>query len=433
MSLAAIALAALFFVLLNALFVAAEFALIGASRLTLEQRAPNDRLAAGVLRIVSSPVGQDRYLATAQLGITVASLGLGMFGEHQLAEYLTSRISAFEMIGGMAGASIVAITILTILHIVIGEMLPKGLALQNPIRIARLAYLPMRVSFFTLYPLVVLLNGLANFSLRLIGVRRQQNVNEQLYSPEELQFIVEESEKGGQLMGGAGRLLRELFEFGDLTAGQAMVPRVRVIGVPLGAEPADLREIVQTHRRTRYPVYRNDLDDVVGMVHAKDLLRCMMRGESLTEERTRPLPVVPEAATLDAVLTTMQSAQAHMAVVVDEHGGTAGIVSLEDLFEEVVGEIDEGQPSTPELVHEPGGTLVVAGTMRLEEVGQELGIDLEHEDVESVSGLVLALLDRLPEVGDAVEYGGVRVEVVSMSGRGVREARITPPAPPATT
>src|SRR5690606_28499762 len=302
MSLVAIGLATLIFVLLNALFVAAEFALIGASRLTLEQRAPGDRLAAGVLRIVSSTVGQDRYLATAQLGITVASLGLGMFGEHQLAEYVTEHVPALALIGGAAGAAFVSITLLTIAHIVVGEMLPKGLALQNPIRIARLAYVPMRVAFFTFYPLVVLLNGLANFSLRLIGVRRQQNVSEHLYSPEELQLIVEESEKGGRLLGGAGRLLRELFEFGDLTAGQAMVPRVRVIGIPLGADRDALADVVRTHRRTRYPVYRNDLDDVVGMVHAKDLLRCMMHGESLTEERTRPLPVVPEAATLDAVL-----------------------------------------------------------------------------------------------------------------------------------
>lgn len=424
MSLAAICLASLAFVLLNALFVAAEFALIGAPRPTLERRAPDDRLAARVLRIVSTPSRQDRYLATAQLGITIASLGLGMFGEHQLAHYLSGHVPALSVIGGATAAAALSLAVLTVAHIVVGEMLPKGLALQNPIGVARLAYWPMRASLVLMYPFVVSLNGLANLTLRVVGVRREQNPHEQIYSPEELQLIVEESERGGRLIGGAGRLLQELFEFGELTAGQAMVPRVRVIGIPLGAGPEDLRATVRTHRRTRYPVYRNDLDDIVGMVHAKDLLQCMMRGESLTEGRTRPLPVVPEAATLDTVLTTMQQAHAHLAVVVDEHGGTAGIISLEDLFEEVVGDIDEGLPSEPEFVRESDDVLRVAGTLRLEELGHELGIELAHEEVESVSGLVLALLDRLPEVGDQIDYGRVRVEVISMSGRGVGEARV---------
>ncbi len=424
MSLTAITLAVLAFVLLNALFVAAEFALIGAARPALERRSVDDRLAARVLQIVSAPRRQDRYLATAQLGITVASLGLGMFGEHQLANYLNLHVPVLAPPGGATAAAIVSLTVLTILHIVVGEMLPKGLALQNPIGVARLAYWPMRLALFVFYPFVLALNGLANFSLRLIGVRRELNPRELLYSPEELRLIVEESEKGGQLLGAAARILQELFEFGDLTAGQAMVPRVRIIGIRLGTGPDELRKIVHTHRRTRYPVYREHLDDIVGMVHAKDLLHCLIRNEPLTESRLRRLPVVPETAGLDVVLATMQREHAHLAVVVDEHGGTAGIISLEDLFEEVVGEIDEGLPAEPGIVQQPDGTLRVAGTLRLEELGQALGIELEHEEVESVSGLVLALLDRLPAVGDTVEYGPIRVEVLSMSGRGVREARV---------
>jgi len=418
-------------VLINGLFVAAEFALIGASRMTLERQASaGDRLARRVLQVVSSTRRQDRYLATAQLGITLASLGLGMYGEHALALYLTDNVPALAAIGGAAAATAISLLILTSAHIVIGEMLPKGMALQRPIVVGKWAYWPMFVALALLYPLVVSLNALANFSLSLLGIKRQQNAHEQLYTPEELQMIVEESDKGGTLLGESGKLLQELFEFGDLTASQVMVPRVRVIGIPLGTTPEELRRIARTHRRTRYPVYDGDLDQTVGMMHAKDLLQCMLRGESVTAARTRRIPMVPETATLDRVLETMQQTQAHLALVVDEHGGTAGILSLEDLFEEVVGEIDEGQPSAPELVKEADGSLRVAGTLRLEELGQQFDIDLEHEEVDSVSGLAMALLDRLPVTGDVVEYGRIRLEVTDTSGRGVREARVWLLPPP---
>ncbi len=266
MSLTGIVLASLAFVLLNALFVAAEFALIGSSRMTLERLSSSgDRLARQVLRVVSSARRQDRYLATAQLGITIASLGLGMFGEHALATYLVDHVPAMALIGGAAAATLVSLGLLTVAHIVVGEMLPKGMALQDPVRVAKLAHWPMYTSLLVFYPLVVLLNGFANLLLRLIGVRRQQNTHEQIYSPEELQLIVEESEKGGTLQAESGRILQELFEFGDLTASQAMVPRVRVIGIPVGTAPDELRVIARTHRRTRYPVYEDDLDHIASM------------------------------------------------------------------------------------------------------------------------------------------------------------------------
>jgi len=412
-------------VLVNGLFVAAEFALIGASRMTLERQASaGDRMARRILQVVSSTRRQDRYLATAQLGITLSSLGLGMYGEHSLAVYLTENVSALSAIGGAAAATAISLLLLTSAHIVIGEMLPKGVALQSPIVVGGWAYWPMLGFLILLYPLVVSLNALANFSLSLIGIKRQQNAHELLYTPEELQMIVEESDKGGTLLGESGKILQELFEFGDLTASQVMVPRVRVIGIPVGTGPDELRRIARTHRRTRYPVFDGDLDQIVGMMHVKDLLQCMLRGEGVTAARTRRIPMVPESATLDRVLETMQEAQAHLALVVDEHGGTAGILSLEDLFEEVIGEIDEGQPSAPETVKDADGSVRVAGTLRLEELGQQFDLELEHEDVESVSGLVLALLDRLPAVGDAVQYGRIRVEVTVTSGRGVREARV---------
>jgi CBS domain containing-hemolysin-like protein len=422
-------------VVVNGIFVAAEFALIGASRPTLERRAAGgDRLAGRVLAIVSTVRHQDRYVATAQLGITVASLGLGMYGEHSLAVYLTEHVPAMTYVGGAAAATGLSLLILTSAHIVIGEMLPKGLALQNPVLVARWAHWPMFTALVVFAPFVLLLNAVANVSLRLVGIRREANKHEQLYTSEELQMIVEESEKGGQLLGESGRILQELFEFGERTAAQAMVPRVKIIGIRVGTSPDELRDIVRIHRRTRYPVFDGSLDEIVGMVHAKDLLQCMLRGEALTQARARRVPLVPESATLDTVLETMQQAHAHLAVVVDEHGGTAGIITLEDLFEEVVGEIDEGAPTSPLVTEEPGGTLRVPGTMRIEELGQQLELELEHEDVESVGGLIFARLDRLPVVGDSVEYGRVRLEVLRMSGRGVSEVRVSvQPEPPEET
>jgi CBS domain containing-hemolysin-like protein len=426
-----ILLVSLALIAVNAVFVAAEFALIAAPKPALHRAATaGDRLSSHVLAVLRSSVRQDRYIATAQLGITLASLGLGMYGEHALSgvfeAWIGERLSAGAK-GGVAAA--LAIGFLTIGHIVIGEMLPKGLALQNPIGVAKVAHWPMRVTLVALFPFVVGMNGLANILLRVIGIKREVNVHEQVYTPEELQLIVEESELGGTIKRESGRILRELFEFGELTAAQAMVPRVRLVGIPVGAGPETVRQIVGEHRRTRYVVYDGDLDHIVGMLHAKDLLRHMIDRAPVTAGGVRRVPVVPESASLDDVLETLRESRAHMALVVDEHGGTAGIVHLEDLFEEVVGDIDEGTPEDPSLVATGEGRARVAGTLRLDELGQHFNLEIEHQEVESVSGLVLAELGRPPVLGDVITYGRVRVEVTAISGRGVKEAVVAVLAP----
>jgi CBS domain containing-hemolysin-like protein len=423
-ALAVIAGISLALVLLNGAFVAAEFALIAASRPAFErQAAAGDRLAREALRILKSVRGQDRYIATAQLGITLASLGLGMYGEHALAEYLEPLVAGVPFAGEGALAGGLALAALTALHISIGEMVPKGVALQRPERVVRLAHWPMRATFVVLYPLVALSNGIARAILNVAGIRRGSDQREYLYTPEELQLIVEESQQGGVLRAESGRILRELFEFGDLTASQAMVPRVRIVGVPIGAGPAAIRRLLTTSRHTRYAVYDGDLDHIVGMLHVKDLLRRLLQDEPVTVSDLRRLPVVPETATLDTVLATMQQAHAHLALVIDEHGGTAGLISLEDLFEEVVGDLDESGTAAPAIAVEPDGAVRVAGTVRLDELGQHFDLDLEHEDVDSVSGVVLAQLGRPPKVGDRVRHGRLEIEVTAVSGRGVREAR----------
>jgi CBS domain containing-hemolysin-like protein len=204
-----------------------------------------------------------------------------------------------------------------------------------------------------------------------------------------------------------------------------MVPRVRVSGIPVGGSPDDVRRIMRETRHTRYPIYDGDLDHIVGMLHVKDLLRRLIAGETIAARDVRPMPSVPETMALDDVLAAMQRQRSHMAVVLDEHGGTAGVISLEDLFEEVVGDIDEGLPALPPLVVESENVVRVRGTVRLDEVGQEWDLDLEHEDVGSVSGLVLAQLGRTPVVGDVVEWDRLRVEVLEVRGKGVGLARVT--------
>ena len=283
----------------------------------------------------------------------------------------------------------------------------------------------MRLTLIALYPFVKLSNAIALACLRLVGIKRQQNVHEQVYTPEELQLIVEESQEGGALRAESGRLLRDLFEFGGLTAGQVMVPRVRIAGIPLGATPGDIRKIIATQRHTRYVVYDKDLDHIAGMVHVKDLLRKLLQNEPIAATDVRRLPVVPETAPLDDVLAAMRQANAHMTIVIDEHGGTAGILSLEDLFEEVVGELDDGAAAEPPISRNPDATIRAAGTVRLDELGQFLDLDLEHEEVDSLSGLVLARLGRPPVVGDVVEYGRLRIAVTATSGRGVKDVRVT--------
>lgn len=424
MALAGVLLVCLALVALNGVFVAAEFALIAAPKSAIARRADGGhRLARRLTRLLGSAQEKDTYIATCQLGITLASLGLGIYGEAQLSTSLRPYLGDLPFVGAAALASGVALTLATLAHIVLGEIAPKSVALQHPEGVSTLAYWPMRVMLFVFYPFVRGLNGIANVMLGLVGVRRQENVHEQSYTSEELQLIVEESEEGGTIRSESGRLLRELFEFGELTAGEAMTPRVRVVGIPVGATPDAVRQLIASSRESRYAVFDGDLDHILGMVHVKDLLRRLLANEPVTSGDVRPMPVVPETATLDDVLTTMQRAHAHMAVVVDEHGGTAGVISLEDLFEEVVGDIAEGGTETPGVVTLVDGSVQAAGTLRLDELGQHFDLALEHEDVDSVSGLVLARLGRTPVVGDVIEYGRLRLEVTAVSGLGVREVR----------
>ena len=422
----------LLLVVANGLFVAAEFAIVGASRASIEHQASQGSLlAARVLRIIEDPRRKDLFIATTQIGISVASLGLGMYGEHVLAEWFAARLEPFESrwLAAHALASIIAVAILTYLHIVIGEMVPKALALQRAERTVLYVSPPILVLETILYPLVVGLNAVGNGLLRLIGIRRQEMDAERYHTTEELQYIIEESHEGGQLRGESGQILRELFEFGDLTAGEVMVPRVLLTGIPVGTQPDQLREIVRTHAHTRYPVYVGDLDNIVGSLHIKQILRHLVANQPVTARDARRLPYVPGPALLDEVLAAMRRQRAQMAVVMDQHGGTAGLITTDDLFEEVVGGIEEGQGRTS-IVRDGPGRVRVRGTVRLDRAGEAVGATLEHPKATTVSGLVLLLLGRPASVGDIVTWDNARIEVTAVTGRGVGDALITRlPAP----
>ena len=416
-------------ILLNGLFVAAEFAIVGAPRAAIDARASRgDRLARLVQSVLRDPRKQDRYIATAQLGITIASLGLGMYGEHVLADGIyhvleSTGLPAVILSHGVA--SVLAVAVLTYFHIVVGEMVPKSVALQKAERLVLWITPPMLWIKNMLYPLVVSLNGLGNKLLALVGVDRRVQTMEHYHTPEELQLIVQESEDLGALRAESGQVLQELFEFGERTAGEVMVPRVKICGIPVGTPPDRIREVLGRTPHTRYPIHEGDLDHIVGIIHIKDLLRLLLHNEAIDPSHARPVPMLPETASIDTVLGVMRRERAQMVVVIDEHGGTAGVVTLEDLFEEVIGDIDESPAGAPRVYRDRQGRLRVPGTTRLDELGKLFDIDLEHHDVDSVSGLILTLLGRPPVVSDSVRYDRLRFDVTTVEGHGVEEAAVT--------
>lgn len=415
-------------VLVNGLFVAAEFAIVGVPRTAIEKRAAEgDRIARIVHHILHDPRRQDQFIATAQLGITIASLGLGMYGEHVLADWIHHGLEALHLPSWLAAhavATLLAVAVLTYFHVVLGEMIPKSLALQQAERTVLAVATPMLWIKGLFYPLVIALNAMGNGVLRLMGVNPQAE-SAQFHTAEELEYVVRESAEGGLLRAETGDVLRELFAFPELRAEEVMVPRVRISGVRVGMTPDEVREMLRASRHTRYPVVAEDLDHITGMVHIKDLLRCLLKGQPIQAADVRPVPYVPATATLDQVLAAMEKTRTLLAVVMDEHGGTAGLVTIQDLFEEVVGDMEEN-PAVPREIFEAEGRLHVAGTVRIEEVGEALDQVLEHEEVDTVSGLVLCLLGRPPVVGDTVEYDRVRFTVTGVTGHGVTQCTVEP-------
>lgn len=413
-------------VLANAFFVAAEFSLVAARRSRIAQLVQEgDRRA----RVVQAALGDlDRYISATQLGITLASLGLGWIGEPALATVVDRGLAAVGLRPGAAvvhsAASVVTgFVIITFLHIVIGELVPKALALRAPEAIVRWMAGPMLVFGRITAPAIWVLNGSANRLLRLLGVPRVSEA-QHVHSPEELRLIVMQARAHGTLNETDSAMLAGVFDFHDKKAKDVMHPRTEVVGIALDATEAEVWEIVRRERYSRYPVYRETLDDVVGVFLAKDLfLKDALQPFNL-EAMTREPLYVPDARAAERVLDDLRKTRAHMAVVLDEYGGTAGILTMEDLIEEVIGDIADEYDAASRIALETDGVLELAGSLSLVDVRSDYRIAIPDGEWTTIGGYTFSTLGRLPKVGDRVGFPGGELEVVAMDGRRVAALRV---------
>lgn len=414
-------------ILINGFFVSAEFAIVGASHTRLAQRAEEgSAIAKRVLDILQNPDHQNRYLATAQVGITIASLGLGMYGEHAVADWLVAPLEGLGRFASPAAhsiAAVVSIGLLTYVHVVIGEMIPKSIALQSADTTALRLERPMAVMDMIFRPIVVVLNGMGNGVMKLIGIP-PADARARLMSPEELELIIEESFEGGLIQADEQLFMENIFDLSERNVGQVMTPRNRIIGIPADAQEQSALITACEARFSRLPVYKENLDQITGILHLKDLARHQMHpdGEFELSRLARKTIFVPESLSLEAMLARFRKENYQMAIVIDEFGGTAGLVTLEDLVEEVVGEIlDEFDQEIAPMKQVRPGRLRVRGDLLLDELNQHYDLNLSHPDADTVGGLLMASLGRVLKSGDEFTTPeGVRFEVETVMGLAVQ-------------
>ncbi|MGH7897758.1 MAG: hemolysin family protein, partial [Candidatus Binatia bacterium] len=410
-------------------FVAAEFAIVKIRASRLETLVRRGNMFAKSARHVAQHV--EAYLSLCQLGITVASLGLGWIGEPAVASLLRPLMSQFELSEKVIHSLSFAIGFLaiTFLHVVLGEQAPKLLAIYQTEAIALWVALPLRFLQFVFYPAIFVLNAAANMILALLGLGK--NVRESLaHSEEELRIILAESARMGEVSGPKRRLLENVFTYSGRTAKEIMIPRAEIAYVSLARTWAENLQIIRTAHHTRYPLCTLGLDHVVGMVHIKDLFDAgteITSSEDLVQ-RKREILFVPESGRVDELQRQFQQKRMHMAVVVDEYGGTAGLVTLEDVLEELVGEIqDEFDREPPKIQKTPEGQ-VLDGLLLISEVNGKLGLGLEEADARTVGGYVTEELGRIARVGDRVRVNGRELRVLEMKGRRVAKVLVAEPS-----
>ncbi len=428
----------------NGFFVAAEFAIAAASRPRVAQQAENGSAAAQhTLDVLNDTEEINLYLGTAQVGITVASLGLGMYGEHAIAGWLLAPLEHWGGVGEAAAHTIALVTsvgLLTYLHVVLGEMVPKSLALQSAAEAAIWLSPVMSVASLALHPLTVTLNWMGNHLLAAVGIPAAE-INSRLVSSAELAYIVEESSEGGLLEPSEQVFLENVIDFHERNVSQVMTPRNRMFALSVDADLASVLESVCGERHSRYPVYAETRDEIVGILHVKDLARYLLKPTTPFNlaNMVRPVMFAPESLPLDDMLGQFRGQHAQVAIVFDEYGGTAGIVTLEDLAEEIIGEIqDEYDEDIAPFVEIAPNTLRVRGDLLLDELTQHYDLDFDTTEAETVGGLIMALLGQVPQPGDEVTQGGVHFVVESVDGMAVATALIFLPggtpdsaAPPA--
>jgi len=433
-------------VLTNAFFVASEFALVSVRKTRIDQLAAEGNRAAVVVQRAVRDL--DRYIAATQVGITIASLLLGGLGEDALEPLLHPFFAWIpEKWLGVTSAGLAAgfaYFIMTALHVIIGELMPKSIALQKPDITALWIGRPMLFFAIIFSPLTWLLNGIGNFLLRLIGFHPAEG-HSQVHSPEELDMLFTESHAGGEINRTEFEILHRVVRFSDTTARAVMVPRLEMQALPVLITRSALTNFLQGRPHTRIPVYQDSLDDIVGIVNSKDLEHLNYRelsqeleqlqtrlsdknagqhqhalaGSQSPAEKTldlKPLGVeaafVPETLRVDKLLSEFKKRRQQIAIVVDEYGGTAGLVTLADLLEQVFGDLpDEADETEPDILKRPDGSIQVAGRVSIDEMNELFGFGFPTDEAVTMAGLVLHVLDRTASVGDEVEINGLRIRV----------------------
>lgn len=417
-------------VLANGFFVASEFSLVGVRRSRIATLANGgDKRAQRLMRLLDN---LNAYISATQLGITLASLALGWIGEpvvaHLLEAPLKGRVSQ-AVLDTIALA--IAFSVITFLHIVIGELAPKTLALERAEKIALAISLPMEIFHRVFYYPIRLLDWAGTRTVRLLGLRPTSE-HGSIYTAEELRQLVNASRQSGHVEADEQKLINRVFDFSGAEVREAMIPRTAVAALPASATLAEAKSAFRSLGYSRLPVYRDRVDEVVGVVHRRDLepyLEQSQRGEFNLEALLHPPVFIPAKARLGAVLRRMQTSRTHLAFVVDEHGGMEGIITLEDLLEEIVGEIDDeyDEEVRAQIVKETGGTYLLSGMLTVRDLNRQLHLGLpENAGYTTLAGFLLSQSGRLLQPEETVEYEGAHFTVERMDRRRIRQVRFTP-------
>ena len=397
-------------ILLNAFFVAGEYSLVTVRRTRIKELADEgSRTARSVLRITSDP---PHFIAAMQLGVTVTSLAIGALGEQALT-------ALFDPVMATVLAVALSLLLLTFFHVVVGELVPKGISLGHSERTALLVAPPVRLFFFVFKPLIWFLQRSSEVTLRLLGLE-PPGADGAVYSEAELKLLLERSTVEGELEEEEQEMLYKVFDFADKEAADVMVPRPEVAVVAADMPPEECLSKVLDSPYTRFPVYRETPEHIIGVLHLRDLLNAMNdRGiaDVQIEEILRPPYIVPETKDIAALLTEFRRTNQHMAIVVDEYGDMEGIVTLEDVIEEIVGEIEDEFDLPDESIEKlDDGRIRIDGTFPIDDFNEQFGSELPIEDYHTMGGYVFGLLGRAPLAGDQLADDRLRFTVIDLEG-----------------
>jgi CBS domain containing-hemolysin-like protein len=414
----------------NGFFVAAEFAIVSVRKTRIDQLiAEGHRGARSVRRAVSDP---DSYIAATQLGITMASLALGWIGEPALATMIEPLFMFLPVPVAQATTHTVAVaiafTIVTGLHIVFGELAPKTIALERAEATALLVVKPTEIFMKGFWPFIKALNGAGQSVVKLLGLRSKGG-HAMVHSEEELKMLVTASQEAGVLEEDEEQMLHRVFGFADLTAGQIMTPRTEIVAVAADTPVQKIAEVFAAGRHTRLPVYRNDLDDVIGFLHVTDLLRVLAAPEGRLETAglVREALTVPTTLGADDVLAEMRRRGVREAIVIDEYGGTAGLATFESLMERIIGDAGGGFGQSARIVVRSDGSADIDGLALVGDVNAQFGLRIDEETYDTVGGYVLGRLGRRARVGDTIEIEGRRMRVDQLDGLRIAKVWLSRP------